>query len=552
MKHLAGLSLILIFACPLFYGGGPISACNGTTLLQSFIPMEDYDPSNDFKMCAGVADSNNGSEAVLWANGAKVSAFDENGSHQWTVASLFQVTYIISGDFDRDGYADDFYHNRGYNTIAGSEAYNETGIMITTAVNGTPQYVNYTACNNMYATGDIDHDGYADDIIIDFKNGSYPFISAFPYLEGPSQAHWNFTVYVPFGLLAGAIQIGDLDGDGYRDDTVVMTTMNWTYALNETGGLLWSFPAGGTGTPRPTSARLVIGDFDRDGAPNEVAVSSLYGRAVFVIDRNGQELWNYSLDHWYSFLAVGDLDDDGYVDDLAFVSAIGGELRTLHVVDGTGTELWNATLPTQLGRVTIADLDGDGLENDIYVGGIQTGYAFDGLGNLLGFGGEHGTCFFGDFDGDGIRDDMMHAGTTWTLRKFKFDMPEITLNLLFDTPQEHTEGMQWFPYNITSQEAYSLDITYNLSDFRGTIQSYTRAMDPGSKLAGFAIELVPGTYNITATLSHEGAPFCEFSFEVVVSAAIGGFALLWCFAALAAFGSTAMWWRRKRESSILF
>ena len=475
---------------------------------QAFIPMAWWDTLFSYQLTRNYADSDNASVATLWANGSRVMFFNHSGRLLWTVDGLSNINFPIGGDFDRDGVVDDLFEGTAY-TSAGS--------LITLPINNPPTYENFTSCNNMRAAGDLNHDGYADDVVVQFLNGSHPYISAYPYLGDVGTAYWNFSMYVPVGVLLDCMQIGDLDGDGFRDDVAIMTTINMTYALNETGGLLWSFPAGGGSLVRPINTRMVIGDFDRDGHPNEVAVASRYQESVFVIDRTGNELWSYPLNETYSFLAVSDIDHDGYEDDLAFLTASEGYLRHLHVVDGTGTELWNYTFsPNYYGYLVTSDFDGNGYRDNIQLGAFNTlGYVFNQSGEVIARGGYDAMTWLHDYDGDGAQDDMITTGPGDDLWQFRFDQPHITVNFSRSTPQELEAGDRTIYYNFTSAELSPLYIECVLSDSVHT-SSPIWEIQPGTSNQSHTFSFMAGTHNLSLTLEYKNIPFYEIQLAITV------------------------------------
>ena len=544
MKRVACLVLIILLCVqwigvlPWLQGRGqanrhgvsvfPLFIIKGTDQLQAFLPVAQFNTTDVNTYCIADLDNDNVTQEVIFGNYTHLWAFNSTGNLLWicSVSGIPWIGYPCIGDFDRDGYTDDFF------SVSSRIAYNQTGgkaVPITTFFNGTIHYANFSACNNMVAVGDLNHDGYADDVILEHPNGSFPYFCAYSYMD-PMHPLWTFSVGPPPQFFSDNLlmmQIGDLDGDGYKDDVVISTVQNCTYALNESGHILWTFPKitkGGL----PVDSLICIDDFDGQGGAAEVAMIAMdayfsMDSSLFVLNSTGGILWTTPVGTEPSYLAKGDLDHDGFEDDLVFTRE---NMRDLVVFDNEGILLWNHTfdesyiLGAYMNRV--ADLDGNGFRDNIIVRVLSNDYhfhtyAFDNIGGLIGRGTMENFFYFGDFDGDGRQDDCLEGADEITL--YRFDLPRITATFAPNTSHEYIASCYYsyyFHFDINSQEPFPLEVTFNLSAPKVWLPT-TRLLLPGNGTATcLMVFRVAGQYNLTATLSYLGVPFCTVEWAVTV------------------------------------
>ncbi|MCK4649723.1 DUF2341 domain-containing protein [Candidatus Pacearchaeota archaeon] len=266
--------------------------------------------------------------------------------------------------------------------------------------------------------GDLDNDSYYNDIVM-IGGGSVDYIRVF---NETGDEVWNS------GSFAGdvsSVAIADLDKDGLKDDFVAGVNTGAGYkvmAFNTSDGVSWTNFWNGSTTY--AVEEIVIGDLDRDGWENDVAVSStVFGTGyVYAFDGDdGALLFNTTTLNTVHSVAIADLDSDGYRDEV-----IAGAAGNLFAFEWNGTYgitytdsaddyIWKATEPGAEGReLAIMDLDNDGLEDDIVFadsGGPLVIRGFDNSGNQLwshaifsnGFNPVQ-SMSVGDIDADGERE----------------------------------------------------------------------------------------------------------------------------------------------------
>lgn len=132
-------------------------------------------------------------------------------------------------------------------------------------------------------------------------------------------------------------------------------------AYDALGSLLWTFDAASHSFPM----LLALGDVDGDG-DNEIAVTyQTPDAAVYLVDKDGAELWHYSLvgGGYGRGVAIGKVHP-GYPHNQVVAGGYNGQLVLL---DEDGNEIWRDTLGTYtVQQVVIADTDGDG-QNEIVI-----------------------------------------------------------------------------------------------------------------------------------------------------------------------------------------
>ena len=525
MKHALGYLCIAIFFCSSiissFSQATPVMRGRSFSQVQFFLPLAQY---GDGLFWSAVGDLNNDNltQEVVWMNSTYAIAFNSSGIPLWQTTLQFSITMPCLGDFDRDGYTDDLYNFESHN------AYNSSGHYIPQNQNTSKplHYANFTSYCLMGAVGDLNHDGYADDIVLPRK--------AFAYGK-PSAPYWNFSK----GSNYYGIQIGDLDNKGYFDDSLIATD-NGTYALNETGKILWWIPYASYDAGDPPMQTMIINDFDGDGYKSDVLLTT--GSSLFAFNESGKVLWNFSYNPYQTLLALGDLDDDGVKDAVAFMrTSQGANKADLMMLDlNTHTLLWNYTLPLSW-TLTFADLEGNGFQDSVIVGAGKC-YAFNKLGQLLGAGGKGNNMGFycGDFDGNGRQDDFLSA--TWDgLESYRFAKLQIQIALLPEVTQ-WSEGWVTFKLNVTSQETIPLEVAWNLTGALAVSRTGKERVVPGAQSFDLDTQMAPGTCNITVTLSYVGLPFAETQLVVTINPPIGSPPLWWSAVLIALM---VVWYFRK-------
>ena len=196
--------------------------------------------------------------------------------------------------------------------------------------------------------------------------------------------------------------IADMNKDGILD-VVVLTTNGDLFVLSgDNGSLIWRYHIS-LWQPHVIAAPTIY-DVDNDGE-YEIFTG---GAGFFVaLNSSGKEIWRISIDgDAYSFPAVGDIDNDGFVE-LVF----GTTNKTLYVVSPyNGAVLWTVKINGKVrASPSLADIDKDGYL-DIVVGDLKgNAYLICGKNKSVVWNQTlRGFIDFppvlADFDGDGYLD----------------------------------------------------------------------------------------------------------------------------------------------------
>ncbi|MCK5321107.1 VCBS repeat-containing protein [Candidatus Pacearchaeota archaeon] len=218
---------------------------------------------------------------------------------------------------------------------------------------------------------------------------------------------WNTT---DLGSLR-AVAFIDLNNDGKKDEIAVGDYASGiVYGYYPNGTQIWNLSIGDYNSN--SIDELAIGDLDNDGYENEIAIynTPTYEKTYLkVINETGDLVWSTGDigSGWGGVNEIGDLDNDGNKDDIAVAG--NGEI---FVYDGSGTQLWNSTFPSGLAsEITIGDIDNDGFEDDVIIGTyVGDVIVFNNSGgqiwNKTDFGSNVNAISVGDLDNDGNKDDI--------------------------------------------------------------------------------------------------------------------------------------------------
>ncbi|MBK8431152.1 MAG: VCBS repeat-containing protein [Chloroflexi bacterium] len=237
------------------------------------------------------------------------------------------------------------------------------------------------------ALADLDNDGTAE-IIVSGQNGTF----AFRHDGTPLWHNPDVISYYPaesFGW--GGPTVGNLDLDPEPEIAIAAST-DAVYVLDHEGNTLWNDPIG----IWPTVP--VLADITGDGIL-DVIVAQQWELTVYDIFNGGQVAWTYVQTDTHTVLggnpgafgapAVADLDEDGQPEIIINWGRITQALKA------DGTELWRYnTNNNSLYRpspITVADVTGDGRPNLITASAVNAGFlvfdhlmmVFDAEGNLL-------------------------------------------------------------------------------------------------------------------------------------------------------------------------
>jgi hypothetical protein len=215
---------------------------------------------------------------------------------------------IAVADFNHDGYPDT------------AITYLEDNVVRVLLHGNTGAVAVYPVGNQPYdvVSGDLNKDGYADLVVVnDFLNSANGTVSVLINKadgSGTFKPAVNYTV----GRLPYQAAIGDLNGDGIPDlavsdygpgtISILYGSANGTFAAGPTLTV-------GSGETNPYG--IAIGDFARNGHPS-IAVTANETKTLYVFPNNGNGTfgtpYTYSTDSTPAALLVGDFNRDGKLD----------------------------------------------------------------------------------------------------------------------------------------------------------------------------------------------------------------------------------------------
>ncbi|MFQ5820523.1 MAG: FG-GAP-like repeat-containing protein [Candidatus Heimdallarchaeota archaeon] len=292
------------------------------------------------------------------------------------------------------------------------------------------------------------------DQLLDVVAGASSYVVAIDGRTG--SMIWNNTD--PVGVVY-SLSIGNLDGDEKKDVIAGGFDRNVTAIRGATGTLLWKFGGKSEIAPQEVIRSTETADFNGDGIDDIIAGSDDWH--IYCINGvDGTLLWRRPEEEVIINLsyaiAIGDLDNDSRTDivigDASNVFSYRGEDGELmwsnnlpragvwslivadinkdhnmevlaacedgklYVFDGrTGQEIWQFTVGGVIRSIALGDFDGDGVQNDILTGSynqtVSTINGIDGseLWTTTKVGGWIRNVKTGDFNGDGISDAVIGA-----------------------------------------------------------------------------------------------------------------------------------------------
>ena len=214
----------------------------------------------------------------------------------------------------------------------------------------------------------------------------------------------------------------DVDGDGIKDcvddDCEVKAATDVSELDDSCEGEETSPPVDPWNWKMEWSWRLgsvystpVVGDLDLDGIPEVGFTSNYSGGTLHILNgQTGVESWSTVGIDFYSGLAFGDIDGDGYGD---VVGTTGTCMQPHDVVayDRTGKALWRVTGPSNACETypVITDLEGDGdieiIVNEKVYDGSTGNWQFDLV--TASSSANWGAPAVADMNGDGIQEIML-------------------------------------------------------------------------------------------------------------------------------------------------
>ena len=431
---------------------------------------------------------NDGYESEFIAGGIDfIVVYNRTGGIIWGGDKDYGTIYSIAlGNLDNDTYANDIiigndtdvtvFLNYSYNGKINWTKHWDTGTNFSLSM----------STNRIYEIdiGDIDRDGYEDDIVVVDYTGGH--VLAF---DGFNASLFFNTTYL--GKIY-SVEVLDLDHDGYRDEVVaggtgVFYAFEWNgsynaHYLNQESDYIWknSDPVGGI-------YEIITMDIDEDGWEDDIVIGDIGtwnagpGK-VWALDNDSNELWSYTLpnagSHDYIYSIIAKDVDDKQNKEILFTSQ---QLDKLYVLNKSGNLLAEYSVPVSdsVGSIgmknpslDISDINNDGI-GDIISAPLNTGTA--DFGYVL----QHVTCEL-------IFDDSSRYNMTWnqTLRKWQ-------ANRTFDSAQS-------YDWNVTCEKGgYETQLSASVLDvsdgtppiINGTLNISTSLVIQG--------DIINATYNAT-------------------------------------------------------
>ena len=233
---------------------------------------------------------------------------------------------------------------------------------------------------------------------------------------------WNHEFKKPVTSVA----VMDFDRDWVLDDILVGSVDNGVYGFNENGS--W------TGEYQAPSSVYAVSSFDYGSKDSRLSGSLTSGVAgswnnyVYAFWRpyfghsfsDGIYIWKYNAGGDIYALASGDLDENGYDDEV--LVGVGGDGTTntgkIIALVTTGAEWWTYSTSAPVKTFSTVDIDSDGKRSDVVAGFgktvvvLKTGNKSSNASSAsslwsFGTGDDVSVVSYADFDDDGEYDDVI-------------------------------------------------------------------------------------------------------------------------------------------------
>ena len=215
----------------------------------------------------------------------------------------------------------------------------------------------------------------------------------------------------------------------------------WNYVIEWEWADVDPYQSGGTVMSTPA-----IGDLDGDGLPEVVFVYSYDldtdpDMLAVVEGTTGATRWVQDGYKGFQSVALGDVDNDGYGDIVAYAISDGGP-AFLRAVDRDGQELWS--LEHDAFRLTgddaapfITDLEGDGSSEVLVHWLILDGATGTVIADLEDAESDHSSYWFpvaADLDGDGVQEVLLRNGVHGHTGALRFTCGSNVGGAIFSVP----------------------------------------------------------------------------------------------------------------------